>query len=244
MHYMRAKSHVLRPITSYSNREKNSFPKCYSKYRSLQVQFCRSPAPARDRLCYWKQNVQEQQTKDNLLTALDWRHSNDTWHNKTWITWRNLYFAISFALKKKEEKKRGGWVVGGGGGGGGRSGEKCGGWGGGRAILSCGYRLLCPIKAVSDLEVHGYSSLPMESVDQSEASSPPYWRVQILSRRLLGKKGKERVFSWNIIVMLCSLGQQSPRCPAHSQKWLTFHRRAFCFHYLMANARYGANHYN
>ena len=90
---------------------------------------------------------------------------------------KELVLCDLLCIKKEREKKRRRKVGGGEGGGGGGNQEKnvCGGGGGGgRAILSCGYRLLCPIKAVSDLEVHGYSSLPMESVDQSEASSPPY----------------------------------------------------------------------
>ena len=64
------------------------------------------------------------------------------------------------------------------------------------------------------------SDSPIENVDQDEASKPPCWRVQLLSRRLLGKK---RAF---VVVVVF--------CPAERQKVATVHGEVFCCHYLMA----------
>ena len=63
------------------------------------------------------------------------------------------------------------------------------------------------------------SGWPVGSVDQSEASSPPCWRVQLLSDRHTWKAGKSRRFSLNNIVLLfCGLGFQSPRLPSREAK--------------------------
>ena len=47
------------------------------------------------------------------------------------------------------------------------------------------------------------SDSPIESVDLSEASSPPCWRVQLLSYRLLGKKDRA-VFLAEITLSCCA----------------------------------------
>ena len=68
------------------------------------------------------------------------------------------------------------------------------------------------------------------SVDESEASSPPCWTIQLLYCRLLGKK--ERVdldLFVGIILSCCAAWACSHRgCPVERQKRFTFHREVFC----------------
>ena len=80
------------------------------------------------------------------------------------------------------------------------------------------------------------SGSPFDSVDQSEASSPPCWRVQLLSHGLLGKKegpGFLYIYyyyyyflSWNNIVMLCGLRLQTPRLPSREAKGIHLSQRS------------------
>ena len=59
------------------------------------------------------------------------------------------------------------------------------------ALRHCGRRFVSPLNT---LEVRRYSGSPVESVDQirvKQAFSPLFWRVQLLSRGLLGEKERE-----------------------------------------------------
>ena len=77
-------------------------------------------------------------------------------------------------------------------------------------------------RSVSDFLKYMDSGSPIEGVDQSEASSPPCWGVQLLSRRLLGNRicVESCVFLVGIHLSCC-LVLQLPRLPKRGTlKWV------------------------